>query len=55
MLIARDACGDRERARNLLDHATSTYRELRMNTHAASASHLAHGELDRPPSTVRPS
>jgi DNA-binding SARP family transcriptional activator/tetratricopeptide (TPR) repeat protein len=41
MLIARDARGDADRARQLIDRATATYRELEMASHAARASTLA--------------
>jgi DNA-binding SARP family transcriptional activator/class 3 adenylate cyclase len=41
MLLARDAPGDREKAQELLDAALAMYRELGMDSYAASASALA--------------
>jgi tetratricopeptide (TPR) repeat protein len=41
MLAARDDPGDRERAKELLDQALATYRELRMVSYAARAAALA--------------
>jgi len=40
-LLGRALVGDRERARELFDQAHATYRELGMETHAASASSAA--------------
>ena len=42
MLLARDAPGDKEKAQLLLSQALMTYRELGMQTHAASAAMLPH-------------
>jgi hypothetical protein len=41
MLHARDGRGDRERAQALLDAAQTTYRELGMDSYAASAAAIA--------------
>jgi hypothetical protein len=43
MLHARDGRGDRERAQALLDAAQTTYRELGMDSHLASAAAIAQG------------
>ncbi len=40
MLLARDGPGDRERAQELLDQALAIYRELGMESYAATASKL---------------
>ena len=40
MLLARDGPGDRERAQELLDQALATYRDLGMESYAASAGAL---------------
>ena len=48
MLLARDAPGDKEKAQLLLSQALMTYRELGMQTGAASAPTLT---LDAPPPT----
>jgi tetratricopeptide (TPR) repeat protein len=56
LLLTRDAPGDRERAQGLLDAALAIYRELGMETHAASASALAEeggAPDDAPASGVR--
>jgi hypothetical protein len=41
MLCARNGRGDRQRARTLLDAARNTYRELGMDSYAASAAAIA--------------
>ena len=41
VLLDRDAPGDREKAQELLDAALATYRELGMDSYAASVSALA--------------
>jgi DNA-binding SARP family transcriptional activator len=41
MLLERDEPGDRERARELIDHALATYNELGMESYATRASTLA--------------
>ena len=41
MLVARDELADREHARELLEQALTTYRELGMHGYAARASALA--------------
>jgi tetratricopeptide (TPR) repeat protein len=41
MLLARDAVGDRERARGFVDAALATYHELGMESYAARASAFA--------------
>jgi tetratricopeptide (TPR) repeat protein len=43
MLLERRDMGDPERARELLDRALATYRELGMEPHAARAAALARG------------
>jgi hypothetical protein len=40
MLLAREAPGDDQRARTLLDQASAIYRELGMDAYAASVSDL---------------
>ena len=45
MLLTRDGPGDREPAPELLDEALAAYRELGMETYAASAAELANAAV----------